>query len=1097
MCTGFVKSPFKIDKNKIKITLLTENNLLKETTNIVPYNGFYAIPIYNTGKYILKIISNTDVIFDPPFFKLDLQNFDNNIKNKEFNFNALGYEIKGKIEDLIDINRVAVKLESLDGEIVKMETVNNDGEFKFIVIPGEYSISILTSQATCFHKSQYTINVIDSSVEIPITYISGYFITININGLNDLNSRIKLQISSDKKLFIENCITIKNNKKYKCIIEISTQSPNIIKCLPKGKYIIKPMITNDTGILFLPHEKEIEIDNENINISFEIDTFRVYGKTLANGIPINDVKIYNENEYIATSDNEGNFIWNNVRKGTYNIEAKKDGIIFTPIKAILDVNNQVIQPFNVVKFRVSGHVTLENNRTEKIDLSIESLIINAKLSIRTNEQGKFLIFLPIGNYSITVNDKKHGFVPRTHLAIFKDKPLDNIIFSKLKIDIIIILKIFENTCENIIINMKDDEEIFNKKQSCSGNEIVFKNVSPGTFTISIHDENLYCWKENSVKKFITGNDDNIIVFVQTGYFLKFYSPIETTLNVIEKESNILYPINVKNDINMLCVSNKGQYKILNNDCYVFEESSSELSVNENSIKHIMVKEFIIAIGIEMVDIIINDPLPFNVKIINNKNIYEKIYVTEIEPNNNHTLKLNIDNKYEESTFLITPISKNLIMEPKFIKINFDKNCQMKKNLFKFYKGHFIEGKISSYVNGVVVKYVDEENNIKLNSFVKENGTFIIGPLKYINDKYLSLEKKKYKFVLIKKDTVYLYKTIELSTLYIEFKNNITGEFIKNVMVTIYSESSYLTKNVASKGTLKITDLEEGNYIISPFRQEYHFYNTSKIIKVESKKLNTLILYGIQISYSIFGKITYPNNDPLPNKYLQGISKDCNSSQEIGLTDKNGEYRIPNLYPFCTYKITVQNKKNTNFYTFPKDYTIMVKDSPIQNINFIYFKLSNQNLEVYVKIDLIDIPVQNFIEIGIYRIKEKTPVLKKILIKEQLSFFVSKLPLDNETYIIKIDKISDSRFKYQYNSGIFKANTTFQFLKIILEPKKFNSEIGVPPGNIIGLIITTLIVFIFFNTENIKLIILFLIDYWKYMIGRETLFGKERLYGRRR
>uniref|UniRef100_A0A0K0FSC7 Nodal modulator 1 (inferred by orthology to a human protein) n=1 Tax=Strongyloides venezuelensis TaxID=75913 RepID=A0A0K0FSC7_STRVS len=1099
MCTGFVKSPFKIDTNKIKINLLTENNLLKERNNIVPYNGFFAIPIYNKGKYILKVDSESNIFFDPPFYELDLQDFDNNVKNKEYTFNGLGYEIKGKVEGLIDNDRVAIKLESLDGEVVKMETVNNFGEFHFISPPGEYSISVLTSQSACFHKSQYIVNIVDNSVEIPITYVSGFFIMIHINDLNNLNPKIKFQISSNKKLSMENCISVLNDNSsemYECTTETVTQLPHIIKCLPKGKYTIRPVVIEDNGISFSPHEKKIEIDNHNVNIYFEIEGFKAYGKTEVNGIPIGDVKIYGNNKHIATSDNEGKFIWNNAKKGKYKMEAKKDGIIFTSINATLNVNQPTIQPFNVTKFRVSGQVILENNKTEKIYLSIESLIINARLSIRTNEQGKFLIFLPVGNYSITINDKKHGFVPGTHIVTFKDKPQDNVVFSKVKIDIIVVLKLFHDQCKDIVINLKDETGNINEKKNCTSNQIIFNNYSPGIFIVSVDDEKLYCWKENDIRKHVASNSDNKIQFLQTGYNLRLNSPIETDLNVINMDSNISYPISLKYGINMLCVPEKGNYKISNNACYIFNDSSFQLSLHKNSIKHIVVKEILINVGIEMVDIFIDDPLHFNVKMINNRDWKEKIYSSKVKSNKEHVLEFYVDSEHEKNLFLITPIFKDTIVEPKSIEINFDKNCDEKKSLFKIYKGYFVNGKILSYVNGVEVKYVDE-NNTTLKSFVNEDGTFRIGPIKKINDDSLFLIKERFKFKLLSKDGIYLYKTIELSTLRVEFKNNQTDEHIKDVMVTIFSESSYLIKNLASKGILEITNLEAGNYIITPFRQEYRFYNTSIIVTTETGKLTTLTVYGTQFSYSIFGKINYLNNDPIPNKNIHAISGDCNSLEEVGLTNNSGEYRIPNLHPLCTYKITVKNDKNTNFYTIPKEYRISIKDSPVHDINFIYYKLPNHQLEVYVKVDLIDIPKQNFIQVGIYREKDKTAVFKKLLSKEQSSFFVPKLPLENKTYIIKIDKISDNRIKYQYNSGLFTTNATFQFIKIVLEPQKFSPEVGVPPENVVGLIIIGLIVIIFFNTENIRLFIIFLIDYWKYSRRNYTVFEEEKVYIRRR
>ena len=54
-CGGFIKSEGKIDFGKVKIKLLTKEGALKDSTDCAPNNGYYLIPVYDKGEYVIKV----------------------------------------------------------------------------------------------------------------------------------------------------------------------------------------------------------------------------------------------------------------------------------------------------------------------------------------------------------------------------------------------------------------------------------------------------------------------------------------------------------------------------------------------------------------------------------------------------------------------------------------------------------------------------------------------------------------------------------------------------------------------------------------------------------------------------------------------------------------------------------------------------------------------------------------------------------------------------------------------------------------------------------------------------------------------------------
>lgn len=57
-CGGYIKttkSPADIDFSKIEVQLLTKSGVKKDNVEANPTNGYYFLPVYEKGDYVLKV----------------------------------------------------------------------------------------------------------------------------------------------------------------------------------------------------------------------------------------------------------------------------------------------------------------------------------------------------------------------------------------------------------------------------------------------------------------------------------------------------------------------------------------------------------------------------------------------------------------------------------------------------------------------------------------------------------------------------------------------------------------------------------------------------------------------------------------------------------------------------------------------------------------------------------------------------------------------------------------------------------------------------------------------------------------------------------
>uniref|UniRef100_A0AC35TQ56 PB1 domain-containing protein n=1 Tax=Rhabditophanes sp. KR3021 TaxID=114890 RepID=A0AC35TQ56_9BILA len=988
------------------IILLSEGGYYKDTARLVASTGYYTIPVYNIGKYILQVHALNGLQFDVASYVVHFDEKWNNDQSKEVDFEAIGYWVKGVIKNYDGKDRIGVRL---GNEVTKVEAdVNANGEYSFIAVPGNYVVQVVDGKEHCIQQDSIDIIVKDQAIEGSSFEVTGHTLTASIGETTNLNPfDARVSISSHTKTEPISCqkgIFKSDLDENSCTLVKSIHDKFEFKCLSPGHYVVTSKMI-DSSSIFEPPFMNVHLKQEDVAVSFKIKGFQIKGQVVASESGIENVKIFVKGNVIATSSKNGFFIWNGVEEGKHILTAEKKGYMFNGIKVDLKSTVRALPNITAAKIEVCGQITLENGSQATIfDILIRNKKWDIEETIQSESDGSFCYYAVPAVYAIVVKNKQFHLKPNEHVVNVVDVPVTNIQFLQfqalLKVKVICL-----EDCNSIEVNLKYPNGNVKILPLSNKKEALFGSLTPGFYKVSVLDGGLKCWENKEVNVRILDKKENTVKMIQTGFKLRFEAPISSsfTLTHVEKKAEYVTRFVEAFEEREECVMESGQYMVVTDSCYRLTNPILDTSIPNKQV--LAIDKIIVKGSIKLNNFVWTEPINF---IIRGKNEDYPI-VAVVDKNSNHAFEAEIPYDSIWNVMQIESHSKNIIFDTKSSDLILNKNCEKNKVVLVVDRAFYVNGSVTPSIEGVQV--FNSDGKEAAHSDV--GGQFTIGPIRNVSEINITLFKEGYKF---EKIGTYNYKAIKLSSLTITIKDRYTSKHLGNSLISLSGLNDYRKNTfINESGTITLFDLAGGVYFCTPFLQEYKFEEDVYQVKISDETDSEIVIYGKQVSFSNYGKISFINGVAASGIKVSAFSKGCNGFQEEGISDDKGNYRIAGLHSNCLYKLTLVDSDQHKITAYPSSFEILIKDSFIENTKF-YVSQFTSELDILVELEFVGMPKPSSTFIAIYRGNEK--IGKHVLGIDRKTLHLSQYPLDNQTYTVKITPAT--RLNYQPLDEVSKS-----------------------------------------------------------------------------
>ncbi|KAM9314632.1 BOS complex subunit NOMO1 [Pholidichthys leucotaenia] len=609
-CGGFVKSDVEINYSLIEIKLYTKQGSLKYQTDCAPINGYFMIPLYDKGDFVLKIEPPLGWSFEPTSVDLHVDGV-NDIctKEEDINFVFTGFSVSGMVLSRghpLGPAGVEVKL-SRAGVGEKLQTVFTQpgGKYTFFkVLPGRYEITAshpswtLEQSGTSVHVSNANAPAADHLV------VGGYDVSGEVRSDGEPMKEVTFLLYSAtvKKEDISGCNTSPvegadsgdSSLVYLCSTLSRDDGTFTFPSLASGEYTVVPFyrgerITFDVA----PSRMNFNVEHNSLKLEpvFRVMGFSVTGRVLnsvgGEGVP--DAAVSLNNQIKVVSKEDGSFRLENMTAGTYTIRVSKELMFFETVTVKIAPNTPQLPDIITAGFSVCGQISIsrfpegmKQQGRYKVTLTRQGQDKAFSRTVDSDPQGAFCFQAKPGDYSVHVtlpeSEVKAGLAlqPQALVVSLVDRPITDLIFTQFMASVS--GKVYcLASCDDLFVTLQPVSRQGERRMVAlsSSNDILtfsFDSILPGKYKVSISHEE-WCWKQKSVEVEVQDSDVLGVEFRQIGYILRCSLSHAITLEFFQdgsKPENVgVY--NLSKGVNRFCLSKPGVYKVTPRSCHQFEQ----------------------------------------------------------------------------------------------------------------------------------------------------------------------------------------------------------------------------------------------------------------------------------------------------------------------------------------------------------------------------------------------------------------------------------------------------------------------------------------------------------------------------------------------
>lgn len=405
---------------------------MKDKTDCSPNNGYFFLPIFYPGEYILKVSGQAGWSFEPETIEISF-NGETDIcsQGKDVNFAFKGFGITGKVAlagQIGGARGVDINLLSESGESISTTTTDINGIYSFTpIIPGKYKIKA-THSSWHFAKSEYNVIVNTGNTELPENslVVAGFDVSGIFKTNGQVISKIGLALFKEKdQSLISYCTknTIpgitSGNSKYEtapsCYSQIDRKGGYGFKAVAPGKYLIRPVIEDkNVKIHINPQSIEIEVTKDVLQISevFEISGLTISGSVLSSegGQHLQGAIVKVNGNLVVSTDKSGRYTLENIKAGSYKISVEANDLKFDEKTVQIELTSPKIPDIFPSLYKVCGNVISEDSFV--VGITKLGSTFHTTATSKAGGNGEWCTYLPSGRFNIEVliteKDKSSG-----------------------------------------------------------------------------------------------------------------------------------------------------------------------------------------------------------------------------------------------------------------------------------------------------------------------------------------------------------------------------------------------------------------------------------------------------------------------------------------------------------------------------------------------------------------------------------------------------------------------------------------------------------------------------------------------------------------
>ncbi|PSS14739.1 Nodal modulator 1 like [Actinidia chinensis var. chinensis] len=1010
-CGGFVEASSaliksrkptdtKLDYSHITVELRTLDGLVKDRTQCAP-NGYYFIPVYDKGSFVIKIRGPEGWSWDPDQVSAVVDHTGCNA-NEDINFRFTGFTVSGRVVGAVGgescpnknggPSNVNVELLSPTGDLVSSVLTSPTGSYLFTnIIPGKYKI----------RASRPDLNVeVRGSVELElgfgnalvddIFFVPGYDIrgSVVAQGNPILGVHIYLYSNDISRL---DCPQGSGNapgrKTALCHAVSDAEGMFTFKSIPCGVYDLIPYYKGENTVFDVsPPSMSVSVEHDHATVApkFQVTGFSVGGRVVdGNGVGVDGVKIIVDGHERFVTDKEGYYKLDQVTSSQYTIEAKKEHYKFDRLKDFMVLPNMAsVADIKAVSYDLCGIIQMVSSGY-KAKVALTHGPENVKPQVKqTDEGGNFCFEVPPGEYRLSALAAKPDSAPELlflppHVDVLVKSPVLNVEFHQAQVNVLGAVTCKEKCGSSVFVTLvrlgtKSKEESKTVHLNDESHEFLFPNVLPGKYRLEVKctsleevlGEDKWCWEQRFVDVDVGTEDIKGIAFVQKGYWVNVISTHDVDAHMTQPDGSHVN-LKIKKGSQQICVESPGVHELqFVNSCIFFGSSSMRIDTSNPSPIYLKGEKYLLKgqihvdssslSGVEelpenmLVDVLNNEGSLLDgttARLVGNRNDQASggaVYEYSLWANPGEKLTFTPQDSREKS-------GKQILFYPRqhVVTVTQD-DCQASIPLFSGRPGIYIEGSVSPPLAGVHIRILAagdshfialKKGDLALETVTGTDGIYVGGPL--YDDISYSIEASKPGYY-VKPVGPHSFTCQKLGQISVRiYSKEDAKEPFPSVLLSLSGEDGYRNNSITGTGGIFLFDnLFPGSFYLRPLLKEYAFSPPAQAIDLGSGEAREIVFQATRVAYSAMGRVTLLSGQPKENVPVEARSESKGFYEET-VTDSSGNYRLRGLLPDTTYMVKVVEKGDLKSIRIerasPESVAVKVGSEDIKGLDFLVFE----------------------------------------------------------------------------------------------------------------------------------------------------------------